>query len=98
MASAERRVLAKARIQTAARTVHIGERQEPVIVAQSSVLNDLSGATHEIVGLARTCRTSKKSNARGGTNRKTCMSAVGTDGTRVKSGKVGVGGIAQHCA
>ena len=61
-APAERRVLAKARIQTAARAVHEGERQELVPFAQHPVLNELSRAAHEIVGLAVPAAPSKKSN------------------------------------
>ena len=91
-APAERRVLAKARIQTAARAVHEGERQELVPVAQRPFLNDLSRTAHEIVGLARTRRAFEEIERHGGTNRKTCMAAVESAAMRVKSGVLAFAG------
>ena len=85
-APAERRAFAKARIQTAARAVHEGERQELVPFAEQPVVNEFSRSAHEIVGLARTRRTFIEIERHGGTKRKTCMSAVESAAIRVKSG------------
>jgi hypothetical protein len=92
-APAERRVLAKASIQAAARTVHEGKRQELVPFAQNPILNDLSRAAHEIVGLSRAGRALEKIECHGGdTKRKTCISAVESAATRVKSGVLAFAG------